>query len=87
MEISGILFGQFRGSFLVGKSLNCEREVKNPQNLYAVSLRTTVGHVDVLCVIPCIRTLFFNKAWWCQRYTLTGPPATLLILKTSHREV
>ena len=32
----------------VGETLNCEHEVKNPQNLYAVSLRkydTTVGHV------------------------------------------
>ena len=48
----------------VGETLNCEREVKNPQNIYAVSLRkydTTAGHV--LRVISCICTLFFNKAW------------------------
>ena len=71
MEISGILFITVR----VGETLNCECEVKNPQNLYAVSLRkydTTVGHV--LCVISCICTLFFNNAWWCHRSTLTGPP-------------
>ena len=43
---------------------NCEREVKNSQNLYAVSLReydTTVGHV--LCVISCICMLFLNNSW------------------------
>ena len=48
----------------VGETLNFECEVKNPQNLYAVSLRkydTTVGHV--LRVISCICMLFFNKAW------------------------
>ena len=50
-------------SVRVGETLNCEREVKNPQNLYLVSLRkydTTVGHV--LLVISCICKLFFNKA-------------------------
>ena len=48
----------------VSEILNCECEVKNPQNLYAVGLRkydTTVGHV--LRVISCICTLFFNKAY------------------------
>ena len=47
-------------SVRVGKTLNCECEVKNPQNLYAVGLRkygTTVGHV--LRVISCICTLYF----------------------------
>ena len=46
-----ILFGQL----LV--TLNCECEVKNPQDLYAVGLRKygiTVLHV--LCVISCICT-------------------------------
>ena len=33
MKISGILFGQ-----LSMKPLNCEHEVKNPQDLYAVGL-------------------------------------------------
>ena len=72
----------------VGETLNCEREVKNPRNLYTVSLRkydTTAGHV--LRVISCICILFFNKAWWCHWSTLTGPPATVLIPKTCHREV
>ena len=73
-------------SVRVGKTLNCKHEVKNPQNLYAVSLRkydTTVG--QVLRVISCIYTLICNKAWWCHQSTLTGPPATVLILKTCHR--
>ena len=46
----------------VGETLNCEREVKNSQNLYAVGLRkydTTVGHV--LRVISCICTLFLIR--------------------------
>ena len=67
----------------VSETLNCKCEVKNPQNLYAVSLRkysTTVGLI--LHAISCICTLFFNKAWWCHRSTLTGPPATVLIPKT-----
>ena len=45
----------------VSETLNCECEVKNSQDLYAVSLRkygTTVGHV--LRVISCICTVFFN---------------------------
>ena len=45
---------------VVGAS-NCEREVKNPQDLYVVSLwkyGTTIGYV--LSVISCICTLFFN---------------------------
>ena len=45
-------------------TLNCEHEVKNSQNPYAVGLReydTTVGHV--LRVISCICTLFFNDSW------------------------
>ena len=44
------------------ETLNCEREVKNPQNLYAVSVRkygTTVGHV--LCVISYICMLFLIR--------------------------
>ena len=47
----------------VGETLNCEREVKNPQNLYEVGLRkyyTTVGHV--LHVILGICMLFLNQA-------------------------
>ena len=54
MEITEI--GRFVS---VKPGLNCEREVKNSQNLYAVGLRkydTTVGHV--LRVISCISTLF-----------------------------
>ena len=46
---------------VVGETLNCEREVKNPQDLYVVGLwkyDTTIGHA--LCVISCICTLFFN---------------------------
>ena len=46
-----ILFGQ------LSVTLNCECEVKNPPDLYAVGLRkygTTVRHV--LCVILCICT-------------------------------
>ena len=44
-----------------GETLNCEREVNNPQDLYVVRLwkyGTTIGHV--LRVISCICTLFFN---------------------------
>ena len=43
----------------VSEILNCECEIKNPQDLYAVSLRkygTTVGHV--LRVISCISMFF-----------------------------
>ena len=57
MEIPEI--GRF---VMVGETLNCEREVKNSQNLYAVGLRkydTTVGHV--LRVISCICTLFLIR--------------------------
>ena len=46
----------------VKPGLNCEREVKNSHNLYAVGLRkydTTVGHV--LRVISCICTLFSTR--------------------------
>ena len=46
----------------VGETLNCEREVKSSQNLYAVGLRkydTTAGHV--LRVISCICTLFLIR--------------------------
>ena len=46
----------------VGETLNCEREVKISQNLYAVGLReydTTVGHV--LRVISCICTLLLIR--------------------------
>ena len=74
--VSGSLYGDiwnFVGLVCVGKTLNCECEVKNPQNLDMVNLRkcdTTVGHV--LHVISCICTLFFNKAWWCHRSNLTG---------------
>ena len=52
---------------VVAETLNYESEVKNPQDLYTVSLRkygTTVGHV--LRLISCICTLFFNKVWWCH---------------------
>ena len=45
---------------VVSETLNCECEVKNPQNLYAVGLwkyGTTVSHV--LRVISCIYTLVF----------------------------
>ena len=44
---------------VIGETLNWEREVKNPQDLYAVSLwkyGTTVSHV--LRVISCICKLF-----------------------------
>ena len=43
---------------VVGETLNCEREDRNPQGPYAVDVKkvgTTVGHV--LCVISCICTL------------------------------
>ena len=46
---------------VVSEILNCEHEVKNPQDLYMVGLwkcGTTIDHV--LCVISCICTLFFN---------------------------
>ena len=75
--VRGSLYGDIWSlvrSVRVGETLNCKREVKNPQHLYAVGLRkygTTVGHV--LHIISCICTLFFNKAWWCHRSTLTGP--------------
>ena len=55
IKISGILFGQ-----LWVKPWNCEREVKNSQNLYTVGLwkyDTTIGHV--LCVISCISARYF----------------------------
>ena len=53
---------------IVGETLNCKREVKNPQDLHVIGLRkygTTVGHV--LHVISCICMLFCNKAWWCHQ--------------------
>ena len=46
---------------VVGETLNCEHEVKNPQDLYTVSLwkyGTTIG--NVLRAISCICTLLFN---------------------------
>ena len=46
---------------VVCETLNCKREVKNPQDLYVVGLwkdGTTIGHV--LHVISCICKLFFN---------------------------
>ena len=49
---------------LVKLALNCEREVKNSPNPYAVGLRkyhTTVGHV--LRVISYICMLFLNNSW------------------------
>ena len=68
----------------VGEILNCALKVKNPHNLYVVSLRkhgTTVGHI--LRVISCICTLFFNKASWFHWSTLTGRTAApVLIPKT-----
>ena len=48
--VRGSLYGDIWNvvqSVCVGEALNCEREVKNPLNLYVVSLRkygTTVGH-------------------------------------------
>ena len=90
--VRGSLYGDIWNlvwSVCVGETLNCEREVKNPQNLYAVGLKkygTTVGHI--LRVISRSCTLFFNKAWWSHRSTLTGcTAATVLIPKTCHREV
>ena len=59
------------------ETLNCERhnEVKNPQDLYAVSLRkygTTVGHI--LHVISCTCMLFCNtEVWWCHRAHFDSP--------------
>ena len=46
-------------SEVVGETLNCEHEVKNPQDVYTVGLRkygTTASHVSCICM------LFFNKA-------------------------
>ena len=46
---------------VVNETLNCKREVKNPQDLYMVGLwkyGITIGHV--LRVISCICMLFFN---------------------------
>ena len=60
---------------VVDETMNCEHEVKNPQDLQAVGLckyGTTASHV--LCVISCIWTLFFNtEAWWCLRAHFDGP--------------
>ena len=50
---------------VVGETLNCKCEVKNPQDLYVIDLwkyGTVVSHV--LCVISCICTLFFNTEAW-----------------------
>ena len=72
---------------VVGETLNCKSEVKNPQDLYVVSLRkydTTFGHV--LRLISCICTLFFNEAWRCHPAHFNWP-TTVLIPKTCHREV
>ena len=49
--VRGSLYGDIWNlvrSVCVSETLNCEREVKNPQNIYAVGLRkygTTVGHI------------------------------------------
>ena len=60
---------------VVNETLNCEHEFNNPQDLYLVSLRkcgTTVG--QVLHIISCICTLFFNtEAWWCHRAHFDSP--------------
>ena len=60
---------------VVNETLNCEHEVKNPQDLYAVGLRkygTIVFHV--LLVISCIcMSLFNTEAWWCHLAHVDGP--------------
>ena len=61
-------------SEVVGETLNCKHEVKNPQDLYAVGLRkygTTASHV--LCVISCICTLFLIRHGGVIEPTMTGP--------------
>ena len=62
---------------VVDETLNCEREVKNPQDLYMVGLwkyGTTIGHV--LRVISCICMLFFNtEAQRCLQAHFDGPQA------------
>ena len=66
------------------------REVKNSQNPYAVGLReydTTVGHV--LRVISCmhLEVIFKIHGDVIGPGTLIGPPATVPIPKTCHREI
>ena len=57
----------------VSETLNCECEIKNPQDLYAVGLRkygTTVGHV--LRVISCFSMLFLIRHGGIIEPTLTS---------------
>ena len=47
--VSGSLFGDiwnFVGLVCVGKTLNCECEVKNPQNLYMVNLQLAMYYMS-----------------------------------------
>ena len=57
---------------VVGETLNCEREDRNPQDPYAVSVKkvgTTVGHVPR--VVSCICTLFLRRGGIIKA-TVTG---------------
>ena len=58
---------------VVGETVNCEREDRNPQDPYAVGLKkdgTTVGHVPR--TISCICTLLLRRGSVIEA-TVTGP--------------
>ena len=58
---------------VVGETVNCEREDRNPQDPYAVGLKkdgTTVGHVPR--TISCICTLLLRRGGVIEA-TVTGP--------------
>ena len=57
----------------VGKTVNCECEGRNPEELYVVALQKDgiiIGHVP--CTIPCVCTLFLRCGGAIQ-CTVTGP--------------
>ena len=74
---------------VVGETVNCEREDRNPQDPYAVGLKkdgTTVGHVPR--TISCICTLFLRRGGVIEA-TVTGPrqySQDLLLLPCSQHQ-
>ena len=74
---------------VVGETLNCEHKVKNPQDLYAVSLwkyGTTVSHVLRTCHLMHLHVIFNTEAWWCLQAHFDGPLAQMIPM-TCHKEV
>ena len=75
---------------VVSETLNCEREVKNPQSHYTVAgLRkyvTTVGYVLRMCHLIHLH-MIFNKAWWCHRAHFDWPTTVFPTLATERSRI